>query len=100
MIEQVKNSLNSTFIVTQENLNGTRNVKQQDIQTPSQFVNEQVVETIPTTTQQRISPIHPTLTTPHKKSTPFPQTILQSTVKLSVFPKTLPYGLLSKYTNN
>ena len=28
------NSLNSTFINTQENLNGTRNLTQQDNQTP------------------------------------------------------------------
>ena len=45
------NSLNSTFIDIQENLNGTRNPTQQDIQTPSHFVNEEVVETMPTTTQ-------------------------------------------------
>ena len=55
------NSLNST-LVQQENLNGTRNLTQQDIQTPSHFVNEKVVETIVTTTQQSISPIHPNLT--------------------------------------
>ena len=33
-----KNNLNST-IIQQENLNGTRNLTQQDIQTPSHFVN-------------------------------------------------------------
>ena len=32
------NSLNST-IIQQENLNGTRNLTQQDVQTPSHFVN-------------------------------------------------------------
>ena len=51
------NSPNSTFI-EQENLNGTRNLSQQDIQTPSHFVGEEIVETITTTAQQSISPIH------------------------------------------
>ena len=37
---------------------------------------------MPTTTQQSISPIHITLTTP-KKNTVFPQTTIQSTVKPS-----------------
>ena len=37
------NSLNST-LVQQENLNGTRNLTQQDIQTPSHFINEQIVD--------------------------------------------------------
>ena len=55
------NSLNST-LVQQENLNGTRNLTQQDIQTPSHFINEEVSETIVTTTQQSISSIHPNLT--------------------------------------
>ena len=41
---------------------------------------------MPTTTQQNISPIHPTLRTPHK-NTPFPQTTIHSTVKPSVVPK-------------
>ena len=80
------NSSNSTFINTKENLTGTRNLTQQDIQTPSRFINEEIVETMPTTTQQSIFPIHPTLTTP-KKSTEFPQTTIQSTVKPSVIPK-------------
>ena len=61
------NSLNSTF-VQQENLNGTRNLTQQDIQTPSHFINEEIVETIVTTTQQSISPIHPNLTTPKPRT--------------------------------
>ena len=79
------NSSNSTFI-NQENLNGTKNLTQQDIQSPSNFVNEEIVETMPTTAQQSISPIHPTLTTPKDKNTVFPQTTLQSTVKHSVSP--------------
>ena len=40
-----------------------------------------------TTTQQSISPVHPTLTTPKNKNTVFPQTTIQTTVKPSVFPK-------------
>ena len=48
------NSLNST-VIHNENLNGTRNLTQQDIQTPSHFINEEIVHT--TTTQQSISPI-------------------------------------------
>ena len=60
------NRFNSTFI-DQESLNGTINLKQQDIQTPSQFKNEEIVETMPTTTQQSISPIHPTLTFPRNQ---------------------------------
>ena len=49
------NSLNST-VIHNENLNGTRNLTQQDIQTPSHFINEEIVQTT-TTTQQSISPI-------------------------------------------
>ena len=79
-------SLNSTF-VQQENLNGTRNLTQQDIETPSLFINEEIVETIVTTTQQSISPIHPNLTTPKPKTTILPQETLQSRVKPSVAPK-------------
>ena len=77
----------STFINTQETLNGYRNLTQQDIQTPSHFKNEDVVEKIPTTTQQSISPIHPSITTPHNKNYPFLQTALQLTIKPSVVPK-------------
>ena len=77
---------NST-LVQQENLKGTRNLTQQDIQTPSRFINEETVETIVTTTQQSISPIHPNLTTPKPKNPTLPQVTLQSTVKLSVAPK-------------
>ena len=80
-------SLISTFINTQENLNGTRNLIQQGIQASSHFVNETIVETMPTTTQQSISPIHPTLKSPKNKQTAFPQTTIQSTVKTSVIPK-------------
>ena len=80
------NSLNST-LVQQENFNGTRNLTQQDIQTPSHFINEEIIETIVTTTQQSISPIHPNLTTPKPKNSILPQVTLQSTVKPSVAPK-------------
>ena len=80
------NSLNSN-IVQQENLNGTRNLTKQDIQTPSHFLNEEIVETIVTTTQQSISPINPNLTTPKPKNPILPQVKLQSTVKPSVVPK-------------
>ena len=80
------NSLNS-ILVQQENLNGTKNLTQQDIQTPSHFINEETVETIVTTTQQSISPIHPNLTTPKPKNPTLPQGTLQSTVKSSVAPK-------------
>ena len=71
----------------QETLNITRTRTQQDIQTPSHFVSEEIVETIPTTTQQNISPIHPTLTTPQNRNTLFQQTTLASIVKPSVVPK-------------
>ena len=80
------NSLNSTF-VQQENLNGTKKLTQQDIQTPSHFINEEIIETIVTTTQQSISPIHPNLTMPKPKTSILPQVTLQPTVKPSVAPK-------------
>ena len=79
-------SLNSTLL-QQENLNGTRNLTQQDIQTPSHFLNEEIVETIVTTTQQRISPINPNLTTPKPKTSMLSQVTLQFTVKPSVAPQ-------------
>ena len=61
------NSLNSTFI-NNDNLNGTRNLTQQDIQTPLHFVNEEIVQTITTTEAKRsISPIQPNFTTPKVK---------------------------------
>ena len=81
------NSLKFTFIITQENINRTRNLTQRDIQTPSEFVNDKTVEKMPITTQQSISPIHLTCTTPRNKNAAFPQTTIQPTVKLSVFPK-------------
>ena len=80
-----KNSLNST-VIHNENLNGTRNLTQQDIQTPSHFINEEIVQTT-TTTQQSISPIRPNLTTPKNTNTSLTQVTLQSTVKPSVAPK-------------
>ena len=80
------NSLNST-VIHNENLNGTKNLTQQDIQTPSTFINEEVVQTTVTTTQQSISPIRPNLTTTKNPNTLLPQVTLQSTVKLSVAPK-------------
>ena len=61
------NSLNST-LVQHENLNATRNLTQQDIQTPSHFINKEIVETIVTTTQQSISPKHPNFATPKPKT--------------------------------
>ena len=78
------NSLNST-VIHNENLNGTRNLTQQDIQTPSHFVREEIVHT--TTTQQSISPIRPNLTTPRNTNPSQTQVTLQSTVKPSVAPK-------------
>ena len=78
------NSLNST-VIHNENLNGTRNLTQQDIQTPSHFINEEIVHT--TTTQQIISPIRPNLTTPRNTNPSQTQVTLQSTVKPSVAPK-------------
>ena len=79
------NSLNST-VIHNENLNGTRNLTQQDIQTPSNFINEEIVQTT-TTTQQSISPIHPNLTTPRNTNTSLAQVTSQSTVKPLVAPK-------------
>ena len=73
------NSLNLT-IIHNEKLNGTENLTQQDSQTPSHFINEEIVQTT-TTTQQSISPIHPNLTTPRSTSTSLAQVTLQSTVK-------------------
>ena len=78
------NSLNST-VIHNENLNGARNLTQQDIQTPSHFINEEIVHT--TTTQQSISPIRPNLTTPRNTNPSQTQVTLQSTVKPSVAPK-------------
>ena len=80
------NSLNST-VIHNENLNGTSNLTQQDIQTPSHFIKEEIVQTTTTTTQQSISQIHPNLTTPRNTNTSLTQVTLQSTVKPSVAPK-------------
>ena len=72
MIYISNNSLSSTFKKTQETINGTRNLTQQDFPTPSQFVNKEIVETKPTTTERSISPVHATLKTRNKKS-PLPK---------------------------
>ena len=80
--ERTGNSLNSTYINTQQTLNRIKHLTQQDFQTPSNFNNEEIVETIPSKIQQSISPFHPTLTTTHKKNTPFPQTTIQSTITI------------------
>ena len=82
MPDTQNNSLNLT-VIHNENLNGTRNLTQQDIQTPSHFINEEIVHTTVTTTQQNISPIHPNLTTPKNNKATSPQITLQSTVKPS-----------------
>ena len=62
--------MNSTFI-NLENLNGTKNLTQQDIQTPLKFVNEEILETMPKTTQQSFFPIHRTLTKLQKIKTQY-----------------------------
>ena len=80
------NSLNST-VKNHEKINENRNLTQQDIQIPPNAINEEVVHTTVTTTQQSISPIHPNLTTPKNWNTALPQVTLQSTVKPSVAPK-------------
>ena len=77
----------STFI-NNDNLNGTRNRTQEDIQTPSQFVSEEMVEIITTTEAQRsISPIQPNFPTPKLKNPTLQQIVIQSTVKPSVAQK-------------
>ena len=81
-----KNSLNST-IIHHENLNGTRNLTQQDIQTTSHFINEEIIQATVTTTQQSSSTIRLNLTTPKNKNTTLPQVTLQSIVEPSVAPK-------------
>ena len=81
------NSLNSTLINTQQTSNGTRSLTEQDIQTPSPFIIDEILKTMPARTQQSISPIHPTLTTPRNKNTAFVQITIHSTVKPSVTPK-------------
>ena len=79
-------SLNST-VINHENLIENRNLTQQDIQMPPRVINEVIVHTTITTTQQSISPIHPNLTTPKNRYTAIPQVTLQSTVKPLVAPK-------------
>ena len=64
-----RNSFNSTFINTQETFNKTRNLTQQDIQAASHFLNEEIIEKLPTATQRTFSPIHPIFTTPHNHIT-------------------------------
>ena len=86
LLDRQITSLSST-VIHQENLNGTKNLTHQDIQTPSHFMNEEIVQTTVTTTQQSISQIHPNLTTPRNKNPTLPQVTLQSTVKPSVTPK-------------
>ena len=81
------NNFNSTFNNKQEIFKGIRNLTQLDIQTLSQFINKEIVKITPTTTQQNISPIHPTVTTPQNKITAFPQSTIQNTIKPSVTPE-------------
>ena len=76
------NTFNST-VLQNENPSGTQNPTQQDIQIPSHFINEEIVQTTVTTTQQSISPIHPNFTTPQNNKVPSQQITLQSTVKPS-----------------
>ena len=80
------NTLNST-VIQQENLNGIRNLTQQDIQTSSHLTSEEVVTTVVTTAKQSISPIHPNLTTPRPKNPILSQVLLQSTVKPTIEPR-------------
>ena len=82
-----KNSTNSTFIITQENIYETRNFTQPDNQTISHFMNEEVVGTMPKTEEKRSSFIHPTLKTPNFKTIDSNHTTIQLTVKFSVAPK-------------
>ena len=86
-LPDTRNSSLKSIVILNENLNGTRNLTQQDIQTPSHFINEEIGQTTLTTTQQSISPIRPNLTTPKNTNTSLPQVTLQSTVKPSIAPK-------------
>ena len=76
------NTFNST-VLHNENPSGPQNPTQQDIQVPSHFINEEIVQTTVTATQQSISPIHPNFTTPQNNKVPTQQITLQSTVKPS-----------------
>ena len=51
-----RNISSNSRVIHNENLNGTRNLTQQDIQTPSHFINEEIVQTTATTTQQSNRP--------------------------------------------
>ena len=86
LIDTRNNSLNST-VIHNEILNGTRNFTQQDTQTSSDFINEEIVQTTATTKQQSISTIHPNLTTPRNTNTSLTQVTLHSMVKPLVAPK-------------
>ena len=55
------NSLTSTFMKKQEPRNETTKLTHRDFQKPSYFINEEIVEKIPTTTWQSFSPIHHTI---------------------------------------
>ena len=66
------NSLNSTFINTQKMLNRTKLFHNKIFNSYHiSLAKNKIVETMPTNTQQSISPIHPTLTTPQNKNTAF-----------------------------
>ena len=81
------NSLNSTFNNTQKMLNRTKIFHNKIFNSyHNTLTKNKIVETMPTNTQQSISPIHPTLTTPQNKNTAFLQITLQSTEKTSVTP--------------
>ena len=51
----VDNTFSSTFVNTEENLNGIGTEKHQNIQTPTNFTDEKIVETRPPTLQQNVS---------------------------------------------
>ena len=79
------NNSSLTIKHTQKTLNGTRNLTQKDIQIQLLFVYEKITERITNPTQHKVSPIHPTPTTPYDNNTPFPQTTIQSTKKHKLF---------------
>ena len=82
-------------------MNGTRNLIQQDIQTPSPFKSKKFVETITTTEAQgSISPIQPKFTTPKLKNPTLQQTIIQSTIKPSNCTKIFTNGSPNVSTSN
>ena len=63
--KKINSNLNSTFKSPHETLDGTGNLTQRNIHTPSDFENKEIIETLPILT-------------------PFPPTTLQSTVSPSV----------------